>query len=82
MMARFALGALPFYITELQGKVDVDLDPEDLSKLFQLPMYQMVNMNADTILNTMSPFGSNDDAEIILDKEGIWSEFPDQQKWQ
>ena len=55
----------PFYTSELQGKVDVDLDCEDVAKICKLPMAQMANINADTMLNTMTPFGTNDDAEMI-----------------
>jgi hypothetical protein len=41
----------------------------------------MASFNADTMLNTMTPFGSNDDAEMILDTEGIWCEFPKHTEW-
>jgi|TARA_B110000285_G_C14618975_1_gene378270 hypothetical protein len=29
---------LPFYATESQGKVDIDLDTEDVASLLKLPM--------------------------------------------
>ena len=81
MLVQMATFAMPFYMTELQGKVDVDLDPEDIAKLFKLPMAQTMNMNANTILSSATPFTTNDDVEMILDPEGIWNEFPDHTKW-
>lgn len=56
---------MPLYMTETAGKVDVDLDTEDVASLLKLPMAQMANVCADTMLSTMTPFGSNDDADMI-----------------
>ena len=81
MMVQMGAMILPFYATETQGKVDIDLDTEDVASLLKLPMAQMASVNADTMLNTMTPFGSNDDAEMILDTEGIWCEFPKHTEW-
>lgn len=81
MLASMAMYLLPFYMTESQGKVDVDLDPEDIAKMCKLPIAEMMNMNADSMINMMTPFGSNDDTEMITDENGIWSEFEGHQNW-
>lgn len=65
MLMKLSTMIFPFYTSEFQGKVDVDLDPEDVAKLTKLPMAQMMNINADTMLSTMTPFGTNDDTEMI-----------------
>lgn len=65
MLMKLSAMIFPFYTSEFQGKVDVDLDPEDVAKLTKLPMAQMMNINADTMLSTMTPFGTNDDTEMI-----------------
>jgi len=44
-------------------------------------MAEMMNMNADTMLCTMTPFGTNDDCEMICDENGIWCEFEGHQNW-
>jgi hypothetical protein len=65
MLMMFGRTMMPLYMTETAGKVDVDLDTEDVASLLKLPMAQMANVCADTMLSTMTPFGSNDDADMI-----------------
>lgn len=69
---RMLAPALPFYVMKMSGKFDVELDPEDLTNLLQMPQAQMANVNAHGLLSSMSKWGTLDDMELIHyeDEEG------------
>ena len=56
---------LPFYMLRLNGKLDIELEPQDIKILLEMPKMEMANVNAHNLLTAMSPWGTFNDMELI-----------------
>jgi len=65
MLLKLFAPALPFYLLKINGKVDIELDPEDTKIIFDQPEAQMAAVNMHDLLVNMSPWGTINDMELI-----------------
>lgn len=65
MLLQTLAPVMPFYLFKINGKVNVELDPEDTKMIFDQPEAQMANVNMHDLLMNMSPWGTINDLELI-----------------
>lgn len=78
---------LPLFIAEVDGIFDVDITPEDIATIMELPQAALAEMNVHSLLLSMSPWGTLDNFELIqnddedADVAPIWGGFPERDEW-
>ena len=78
---------LPLFIAEVDGKFDVDITPEDVATIMELPQAALAKMNVHSLISSMSPWGTLDNLELIqnddedADVSPIWAGFPERDEW-
>lgn len=75
MLFKMFAPVMPMYLLQMKGKLDVDVDPEDIAALMSLPQAEMAQANLHSLLSSMTSWGTLDDMELIQMTENETNEY-------